>query len=168
MAVEVRTLDAARTRLEGTIAALGGQVARSTRAEKRAEYLIRVPAARLDALMDSASTLGKVERRTVTSSDVTEQLVDLEARLDALRATRDRLRQLLERADEVQDVISVERELARVQGELESLEGRLQLLRTQVAMSELSLDISQQPVLGPLGIVIAGTAKLIGKLFVIR
>jgi hypothetical protein len=117
---------------------------------------------------DSVTTLGDVESRTITASDVTEQLVDLDARLNALRATRDRLRQLLERADEVQDVISVERELGRVQGELESLEGRLELLRTQVAMSELSLRMTQEPVLGPLGAILAGAASLIGKLFVIR
>jgi hypothetical protein len=168
LAVEVKTLDVARTRFESATAALSGQIIRSTTAEKRAEYLVRVPAARLDALMDSAAMVGEVDSRTVTASDVTEQLVDLEARLSALRATRDRLRQLLERADEVQDVISVERELGRVQGELESLEGRLQLMRTQVAMSELTVRITQKPVLGPLGAIVVGATTLLGKLFVWR
>lgn len=168
MTLEVQRLDVARAGFERAAVAVAGQIVRSTAAEKRAEYLVRVPAARLDALMDSVATLGEVEARTVTTSDVTEQVVDLEARLNALRATRDRLRQLLERADEVQDVISVERELGRVQGELESLEGRLRLLQTQVAMSELSVRITQRPVLGPLGAIIVGATSLLGKLFVIR
>ena len=168
MVVEVTQLDAARTRFEQATASLAGHVVTSRSEDKRAELLVRVPAARLHALMDSVSTLGDVEMRRVTSADVTDQLVDLEARLGAVRATRDRLRQLLERADEVQDVIAVERELGRVQADLESLEARLQLLRGQVAMSELSVRLRQEPVLGPLGVIVAGAAKLIGKLFVWR
>jgi chromosome segregation ATPase len=169
MYVEVTRLEPARARLEHALAALGGRVAYlRTNEDERAEYTLRVPGDRLDALMDSVATLGEVETRTVSATDVTEQVVDAEARLAALRATRDRLRQLLERASTVQDVVTVERELARVQGDLESLERRLNTLRGQVAFSELSVSLRRRPVLGPLGLLLQGAATLLGKLFVIR
>jgi hypothetical protein len=169
MGVGVDKLSDAQSRLERAVTSLAGHVARlEAREGSRAEYSLRVPADRLDALMDSAATLGKVESRTVGAEDVTEQVIDTEARLGALRASRDRLRQLLDRASSVQDVVAVERELARVQGEVESLEARLTALRGQVALSDLSVSLHQRPVLGPLGLVIAGLFTAVGKLFVWR
>ena len=85
-----------------------------------------------------------------------------------MRATRDRLRQLLERAASVGDIAAVETQLSRVQQDLESLEGRLKSLRTDVALSELSLNIEQRHVLGPLGLVAAGLAWVVEKLFILR
>jgi hypothetical protein len=169
MDVEVEELRPAQVRLERALGALGGRIAHlEVRENDRADYTLRVPANRLDALMDSVAVLGRVETRTVSATDVTEQVVDAEARLAALRASRDRLRQLLERASTVQDVITVERELARVQGELESLEGRLTALRGQVSMSELSARLDRRRVLGPLGLLLQGVSTLLMKLFVWR
>ena len=169
MGVEVTSLGTASDRLERSANGFGAQVARATVEEReRAEYFIRVPPDRLDALMDSVAALGDVESRSVGVEDVTERVIDAEARLNSLRASRDRLRQLLERAGTVQDVIAVERELARVQGEIESLEARLTALRGQVVLSELSVTLRQRPVLGPLGLLAAGLGTGVRKLFLWR
>jgi hypothetical protein len=167
MRVEVERVGESRARLERSLVVLGGQIARFEAHEaERADYLLRVPSDRLEALMDSTAALGKVKARTLSAEDVTEQVIDAEARLGALRASRDRLRQLLERGSAVADVVTVERELARVQGELESLEGRLNALRGQVAMSELSVRLGRRQVPGPLGLVVLGAGALIKKLFI--
>ena len=169
MAVEVASLGAARERIEQSAVAFGAQVARATVEEREhAEYLIRVPPERLDALMDSIAALGHVESRSVGVEDVTDRVIDVEARLVALRASRDRLRQLFDRASTTQDVIAVERELARVQAEIESLEARLATLRGQVALSELSVTLRQRPVLGPLGVLAMGLGNGVRKLFIWR
>ena len=169
IAVEVASVGTARERVEQSAGALGAQVTRATVEERdRADYVIRVPPERLDALMDSIATLGHVESRSVGAEDVTEQIIDVEARLGALRASRDRLRQLFERASTTQDVIVVERELARVQAEIESLEARLTTLRGQVALSELTVALRQRPVLGPLGYVAMGIGNGVRKLFIWR
>jgi hypothetical protein len=169
MGVQVTSLGTASDRLERSANEFGAQVTRATVEEReRAEYFIRVPPERLDALMDSVAALGDVESRSVGVEDVTERVIDTEARLNSLRASRDRLRQLLDRAATVQDVIAVERELARVQGEIESLEARLTALRGQVALSELSVTLRQRPVLGPLGLLAAGLGTGVRKLFLWR
>ena len=167
--MEVSSLGSARERVERFAGAAGAQIARATVEERdHAEYVIRVPPERLDPLMDSIATLGQVEHRSVGVEDVTERVVDAEARLSALRASRDRLRQLFERASTTQDVIAVERELARVQAEIESLEARLTSLRGQVALAELSVGLCQRPVLGPLGLLAAGIGHGLRKLVVWR
>lgn len=169
MGVEVERFTEACRHFEATAQALGAQIARlEAQAEERADYLLRVPPAQLDALMDSTAALGKVGERVVSAEDVTEQIIDVEGRLAALRASRDRLRYLMEQATSVGDVVTVERELARVQAELESLEGRLNALRGQVTLSELAVRIEQRHVPGPLMVVMLGAGKVLQKLFVWR
>ena len=165
--VEVERSGDVPPRATAVTTSLGGYVQSTTAAEKSVDMVLRVPAASLDAALDSLARLGKVESRTVSADDVTEQAVDLDARVASLRAARDRLRELHSRAATVAELVAAEGELARVQGELDSLEGRLKLLRGSVALAEINLRADQKLVLGPLGVVFAGIGKLIGKLFVI-
>lgn len=160
-------------RVEATIRRFGGFVAQSTRRSDvgrgrgSAELVLRVPAASLDDALDSLGALGKVRSRSSSADDVTEEVVDLEARAANLRASRDRLRALQERTTSVADVVAVERELARVQGELDSLEARLEYLRRSVALAEVTVSAHPRVRLGPLGIVIGGAARLVAALFVL-
>jgi len=167
--VTVEQVNETRRRFERAVANLGGQVARlDLEQAKRADYLVRVPPDRLEALMDSAAVLGRVGKRTVSAEDVTDRVVDTDARLSVLRASRDRLKLLMDRAASVSDVVTVERELARVQAEIESLEARLNALRGYVTLSELSVRIERRIVLGPLGLLAQGIGTILQKLFIWR
>ena len=167
MALQVEDVSATARRVERLATAMGGIVAQSSDDGKDdAHVQMRVPSDRLDATMDSVARFGHVERRGTNSQDVTEQLIDLDARIATLTATRDRLRQLMTRSDAIRDVLEVERELGRVQAELESLDRRATQLRGQVAMSDLSVKIDRRIVLGPIGQLFRGIGVVIGKLFV--
>ena len=145
-----------------------GVVQNASVTRQRAELHLRVPEVRLDEALDSLSTLGTVASRRLSADDVTNEVIDLEARIASLVGVRDRLRALLERASSMSEVMSTERELARVQAEIDGIEGRLRHLRSQAAMAELSLSVRKERILGPLGIVVAAVAGTIGKLFVIQ
>jgi hypothetical protein len=166
--VEVPVVGDALGAARAVTEAAGGHVVWNSASESSAMLVLRVPAARLDGVVSELGTLGRVTHHEEAVRDVTEQVIDLDARLRNLQAVRDRLHAYLERAQSVSDVIEVERELVRVQGEIDSLEGRLNHLRSSVEMAELQLRLRRQRVLGPLGAVLAGTGWLIGKLFVIR
>ncbi|HEX2780008.1 MAG TPA: DUF4349 domain-containing protein, partial [Gemmatimonadaceae bacterium] len=129
---------------------------------------VRVPSTALDAAIDSVSRLGRVTARSAGAEDVTDEVVDLDARVTSLRASRDRLRQLLDRASTVTDVVAVEKELARVQGELDSLEARLARARGDVALARLTVSLEPKHVLGPVGLAFAGVGWILQKLFFIR
>ena len=169
LGLEVEKVGSAIAAATALTTRLGGYVESSVQqSERSARLVLRVPSTSLDASLDSLARIGKVESRSITATDVTDEARDLDARVATLRATRDRLRQLHERAASVSDIAAVETQLARVQQDLESLEGRQKSLRTNVALSELSVSIEQRHVLGPLGLVAAGLAWVVEKLFILR
>lgn len=113
---------------------------------------IRVPAEKLDALTASLAKLGKVISRSENAQDVTEQAIDVEARLKTLRAEEARLRDFLNRTNKVSDLLQVERELSRVRGEIESMQAQLTYLQRQSAKATLTVTMSEPgPVVSPQG-----------------
>jgi len=115
-----------------------------------ATITLRVPAAKLEALTTVVAELGDVVSQSETSSDVTEQAVDMEARLKNLRAEEERLRTFLDRADKVEDLLAVQRELSRVRGDIEAMDAQLTYLKRQVARATLVVTLTEPgPVVGP-------------------
>jgi chromosome segregation ATPase len=100
--------------------------------------------------------------------DVTEQYIDVQARLKNKYVLRDRLKQILEKAVTVQDVLAVETELNRVQSDIDSMEGQIKSLQGQVQYATLDLDLKRKQILGPLGYVFKGIWWGVEKLFIIR
>ena len=168
MDVVVGDVAQAAARTQSILVSAHGYVERGQRSDRSASFTLRVPEASLDGVLDSLGTLGRVASHTVSAEDVTEESIDLDARLQALIAERDRLKQLLDRATTISEVMTVEREVARVQGEVDSLAGRLKQLRNSAAMASVELSIRRKVVLGPLGYVAQGIGTLLAKLFVIR
>ena len=103
--------------------------------------VVRVPATRFgDALADLES-LGKVDSESVSGQDVTQEFIDLQARLRNYVAQETVLLKLMERAASVTDTIRVQNELQRVQLEVERLRGRITYLEDQTAMSTIELRV---------------------------
>lgn len=89
---------------------------------------------------------GRLREQSVTSEDLTRQIVDVTARLNAQKTLRDRLQQILRtRPGKVQELLETERELARVQGEIDSAESQLAVMRQRVDMSLLNLNYASKP-----------------------
>lgn len=116
-------------RAERLAGSLGGYVA----SVDGPTIVLRIPVARYREGLAAVEALGQVTQRAEEALDVTEQYVDLEARLKNALAVRDRLKALLEKAEDVKTALEVEKELKRVGEEIESLEARLEVLRNRVA-----------------------------------
>lgn len=167
--VEVEEVPVAVERATQLAERFEGYVGNATTSEDKSALLrLRVPSARLSDALDSLAALGKVTGRSLSADDVTAQSVDLEARVASYRAARDKLQELLTRAATVADAVAAQAELARVQAELDSLEGRLRALQSSVALSEITVTLNRRLVLGPLGLVASGVAKVLGKLIIWR
>jgi len=102
---------------------------------------VRVPAADLTASLEGLAKLGTVESSSITRQDVTEQAVDLRARVKALQASVDRLTALMGEAGSVSDLISAESALSDRQAELESTQQKLTSLESQVTLSSLTVSL---------------------------
>lgn len=93
---------------------------------------------------------GRVASSSTESEDLTRQLTDTDARLNALTTLRDRLQQLLaNRSGPLEQLLEVERELARVQGELDGTRSALETMRTRVATSRLTVNYQSAGQLAP-------------------
>jgi hypothetical protein len=108
------------------------------------EMTLRVPNERFAETFADVQEEGEVIQSSTSTEDVTEQLVDIEARLNNLRAQRDRLRGLYEDANDTDAVLQVERRLSEVQTEIERLEARKQALERRVAYSTITVEIREE------------------------
>ncbi|HXV93330.1 MAG TPA: DUF4349 domain-containing protein [Pseudonocardia sp.] len=139
--VEVADAPAAARQVRTAAAAVDGFVAEEQADRTGAWLVLRVPADRLDRLVEQISGIGTVVEQSGQVQDVTEQVVDLDARVATQQASVARVRALLAEAESIGDVVAVEAELARREAELESLTSRLAALRDQVALSTLTVDL---------------------------
>ncbi|HIP47936.1 MAG TPA: DUF4349 domain-containing protein [Lutibacter sp.] len=103
--------------------------------------LVRIPSESFQPMVDSIIKSAKtLDRRDVSKKDVTEEFVDLQARLKAKRKLEERYLQLLSKARNVKDMLEIERQLANIREEIEAKQGRLKYLQSQVSMSTIHLD----------------------------
>lgn len=98
---------------------------------------VRVPAARFDEVMTAIGKLGEVSAKQVRASDLTEEMFDIEIRLDNARKTRERLLKLLEQSGKAEDTLKIEAEVSRLTETIEQIEGRKRFVEQQAAMSTI-------------------------------
>lgn len=114
--------------------------------EDATELVLRVPPAQLGALRSMLTRMADdgAVREEVTSTDVTEALADLDARLRAQRAAEARLLALLEqRTGTLADVLAVEHALADVRAQIEQLEAEQRTAQGRVDLATVTVDLRQ-------------------------
>jgi hypothetical protein len=146
MSLEVTGIDDAVSRAQAAIAGLGGVVDSSNRYgtgdDTVASITFRVPVAKWDeALADMRKIGSKILSEQTGATDVTTQVVDLDARLTNLQATEAALQGIMARASAIPDVIAVENQLSDTRGQIEVLTAESRHLKDQAAMSTLSVSL---------------------------
>jgi L-fucose isomerase-like protein len=122
-------------RIIEAIRQLGGHVSQ----RNDAMLVVRVPAARFEAAIESIEQAGDVLGRNVQATDVSEEFRDLEIRIRNAEAMRDRLEQLLARANDVTAALSIERELQRLTEYIETMKGRQRFLADRISLSTITI-----------------------------
>ncbi|MCF8258938.1 MAG: DUF4349 domain-containing protein [Flavobacteriales bacterium] len=101
---------------------------------------IRVPAESFDQLLNEATSgVDKFERKEITVKDVTEEFLDVQARLKTKKELEARFLELLKEAKKVPDVLEIETQLGQLRSDIESVEGRLKYLESRVSLSTLTM-----------------------------
>lgn len=131
------------------------------------QLVVSVPAEKLDESLDMIGAVGEVRQRSIESVDVTDAVLDVDARVKSLRESIARLQELMTRAGSVADIAAVEAELSRRQAELESLLAQQKNLQNRVAMSPIRVVLyppelaDEAPTMGFLGGLTAGWAAMV-------
>ncbi len=111
-----------------------------------ATVTIKVPVETFDATIEKLRKLGiKVDAESTSSQDVTEEYVDLEARLKVYEATEQQLLKFMDRTQNVDEALKVQRELSNVRAQIESLKGRMNYLSKSAAMSTIVVQLRPEP-----------------------
>ena len=103
---------------------------------------LRVPATRFDAALGEVRRAGsRVVEEKITGRDVTEEYIDLEARLRTQRALEGQLMEIMKRAAAVSDALQVQTQMASVRTEIERIEGRRRFLENQSSLSTIKVTL---------------------------
>lgn len=155
----VKDTEAAAQRLRELAASLGGFVsdlnANRSRGVLHYRMTLRVPAERLDRAREEIRALAvRVEREQMSTEDVTDQYVDLDAQMRSLQVTEAELRELLaesrERSRKVGEVMEIYREMTGVRTQIEQIQGQLNTLQGMVSLSTIQLTLEPDAVEKPI------------------
>jgi hypothetical protein len=115
--------------------------------EAPSAYLwVRIPADSLTDTLASIEELGTLESKSINNSDVTLQVVDLDARIGVLESSIEKLRELQNQATTTAELIEVEAALADRQAELDSLTSQRNYLTDQVQYASIGVQLSSPDV----------------------
>jgi len=148
MRIEIKNYAKDLSIIKGIISAHHGYI--SNENESSNEYslmnniTIRIPSVEFDSLVEDIVRIAyNVDNKSITLNDVTEEFIDVEARLKTKKEVEQRYLEILGKAGTVQDILLVEQQLRVIREEIEAKEGRLKYLQNQVSLSTLNLEIHQ-------------------------
>lgn len=118
------------------------------------KLVVRVPSNQFGGAFDEIKSLaGSTPEEHVASQDVTEDFIDLEARIKTQKALEVQFLEIMRQAHKVEDALEVQRQIAEVRTEIEKLEGRKRFLENRSSLSTITVNIqAPKPV-----IVVTGT-----------
>ena len=148
--IVVKEFDGVRAAVEAMVTQAGGfidhlTVSGDSNTARSVTGSLRVPADRMAEVLGRLRPMGQVVEDTQGTQEVTDQIVDLTARLASARATEQRLTDLLKnRTGRLSDVLEVERELTRVRLEIEQLDAQKTNLGRRVTYATIGVTISEE------------------------
>jgi hypothetical protein len=150
LTVEADDVEKRRQEAITVISGLKGQVASENTGDdangkiSSANLVVKVPTTSYDVAVDRLSALGKRLQIRQESTDVTEQVVDVDSRIRTQRASLDRMRALLAKANTIGEIVSVESELTRREADLESMLAKQKNLSLQTELATLNLTLTSK------------------------
>lgn len=115
-----------------------------TERELRSNYVIKVPAKQFMPFINQLSMIkNRKFDQYVSGKDVSEEYVDLEARLKARELVEERLLAMMGEASTASDLLEFSQRLGEVQEQMEQIKGRIRYLDNNISFSTINLRIFQ-------------------------
>lgn len=149
MSLEIKSLPETVEQIKAIAEGAGGYIA-DTSVNQNAEEIrngsvkIRIPAEKFPDVYAKLLALGKAFNYSEMANDVTEEWVDVEARINNRKAEEQALLALLKRKGELDDILKIQQEIFRVRGEIEQAQGRMRYLKDQVSLSTITVTLTEE------------------------
>jgi hypothetical protein len=151
--LEVTDVAATVSRAAGVVTSSGGFVAGSTETgtagDARAGVDYRIPAAAWESTLAELRDLATVREQSVSTEEVTGQVLDLGARIANLRATESALQAIMAKAAKIADVLEVQKQLTETRGQIEELTAQQAGLQDRAAFGSLAVTFQLPPKAAP-------------------
>lgn len=149
ISIEVQNYELSRPKVDSLVSLYKGRIVTENMQnfdyQKTNEFTIRVPAALLDkAQADLVAIAKRVDYQRVESTDVTEEYIDLEARLSNQRKVEITFTNLLRKTSSVDEILKIEAKLSEIRAQIESSIGRMKYLKTLSDYSTIYLTLYQK------------------------
>jgi molybdopterin converting factor small subunit len=144
----VDDVSAALSQITALAAANGGFVVSSNIQEDQnrlyASISFRVDSTLFNSTINALHNMAiDIKSESTSGQDVTDQYVDLDARLRNLEASEAQLLDLMEQAGTVEEILKVQQELTNTRGQIEQIKGQMQYLEQSVALALISVTLEQ-------------------------
>ncbi|MBF00356.1 DUF4349 domain-containing protein [Flavobacterium coralii] len=145
LAFETDDLEATAKRINAAAQKFGAQLQSDSESNNgyslSRTLVLRIPGNKFDLFIDEvAKGVTYFDRKEISAQDVTEEYVDLDARIKAKKTLEARYLELLKKANKVSEMLEIEKELSAIREEIEAHEGRLRYLKSRVAMSTVVIE----------------------------
>lgn len=113
---------------------------------------LKVHPSKYDETVRALRGIGRLQSESSTTEDVTQEYVDVQARLENAEATRGRYLEILaKRTGAVHDVLEVEREIERVTENIERFKGQIRYFDSQIGLSTITVHLEEPHAAVPTG-----------------
>ena len=142
---ETDDLEGTANRIKEIVTKYNAQVQQDSESKEysslRHTILVWVPAKNFDAFIgDIGKGVSYFDRKEISSQDVTEEFIDVEARVKTRKTLEARYIELLKKASKMSEMLEIEQKLSEIREEIESQEGRLKYLQNRVALSTVRIE----------------------------
>jgi hypothetical protein len=127
----------------GYISGQNAQAADQGEPLRSGQVTFQVPAAKFESVVGSIRGKGTAQSITISGNDVSQQYVDLQARLRNAEAQRDAMLALMQQARTVNDTIQIENQLGQVTGQIEQLKGQIDYLDHSTTYATVAVTIRE-------------------------
>ncbi len=152
LTLEVNSTTEAQHRVTSIAEAHGGFVVTSESKQREAaepaqrtldiKLVVRVPAMHFGAALDQIRGLANnIREENISGQDVTEEFIDLEARIKTQRALELQFLEIMKQARTVSDAMEVQRQISDVRTDIEKLEGRKRFLENRASLSTITVNL---------------------------
>ena len=152
LTMEVASTNEAQHRVSSIAEAHGGFVVNSESKQRESadpaqrtvdfKVMVRIPADQYGVALDEIKQLASnVLEEKSTGQDVTEEFIDLEARIKTQKALETQFLEIMQRANKIEDALEVQRQIAEVRTEIEKLEGRKRFLENRSSLATITVNI---------------------------
>lgn len=118
--------------------------------KRTATWTLKVPVEKFQHVVTALAALGKVTKNSSDSQDVTEEYVDLQARIKNLKVEEETLNKFLkDSVNSVETFLKTRDQIKTVRGEIERAEGRQKFLATMSAMSSVTFTAREEQAYDP-------------------